>query len=236
MLTNCLVNIAPAARERRRPGAGSGAWRRPGRRAGSAGRTGSRQRILAAAAQEFSARGFAGAGIDRIARRARLNKAMIYYHFAGKQALYEAVLEDLYVAVAGRLGTVAAGPGTPAEKIDTFIEVLAQEVEARRHLLPVILREMAAGGPRLRRQTLEMIGGIFRVVSAIIAEGVRTGAFRPTDPVMAFPTMIGPIVVFRASAPVRARIGRLGIADISANDSRAFVSHLQAVTRRMLSR
>ena len=37
--------------------------------------------ILAAAALEFAERGFAGARVDRIARRARVNKAMLYYHF-----------------------------------------------------------------------------------------------------------------------------------------------------------
>ena len=47
----------------------------------------SRQRLLTAAAAEFAARGFAGASVDRIARAARVNKAMIYYHFRSKAAL-----------------------------------------------------------------------------------------------------------------------------------------------------
>jgi len=38
----------------------------------------SRQRLLAAAAAEFAARGFAGASVERIARAARVNKAMLY--------------------------------------------------------------------------------------------------------------------------------------------------------------
>ena len=63
----------------------------------------SRSRILAAAAAEFSARGFAGAGIDRIARRAGLNKAMIYYHFSSKQALYREILREVYAAFQVRL-------------------------------------------------------------------------------------------------------------------------------------
>ena len=49
-------------------------------------------RILAAAAVEFAARGYAGARVDRIARRARVNKAMLYYHFRSKQGLYRALL------------------------------------------------------------------------------------------------------------------------------------------------
>jgi TetR/AcrR family transcriptional regulator len=52
----------------------------------------SRERILAAALEEFSERGFAGARVDAIARRAGLNKQLISHHFGGKQALYDAVM------------------------------------------------------------------------------------------------------------------------------------------------
>ena len=221
--------------KRARGGEGGGRAPRPAGRVRTKRSPDSRARILDAAAVEFSDRGFAGAGIDRIVRRARVNKAMIYYHFKSKQALYVVVLGELYIAVRERLRAVAAGSLTPEEKIDAFIEALAQEVEARPHFLPMILREMAEGGPRLGRPTFELIGSIFQLVRAIIAEGTRARVFRPTNPVLAVATMIGPIVVFRASAQVRARIGRLGIADISMNDSTALVRHLQTVTRRMLS-
>ncbi|HXT27923.1 MAG TPA: helix-turn-helix domain-containing protein, partial [Vicinamibacterales bacterium] len=52
----------------------------------------SRDRVFAAAAAEFAARGYAGANVDRIARAARLNKAMIYYHFKSKGDLYREIL------------------------------------------------------------------------------------------------------------------------------------------------
>lgn len=42
---------------------------------------------------EFSGKGYAGARIDRIAERAKLNPRMIYHYFGGKQPLYIAVLE-----------------------------------------------------------------------------------------------------------------------------------------------
>ncbi len=51
-----------------------------------------RENILAAALAEFSARGFAGARVDAIARRARINKRMLYYCFGTKQDLYREIL------------------------------------------------------------------------------------------------------------------------------------------------
>ena len=48
-----------------------------------------RARILDAAVAEFSARGLAGARIDRIAEAAAANKRMIYVHFGSKDGLFD---------------------------------------------------------------------------------------------------------------------------------------------------
>lgn len=49
------------------------------------------ERLLDAATEEFAAHGFAGARIDRIARRAGRNKQLLYHHFGNKEALHAAV-------------------------------------------------------------------------------------------------------------------------------------------------
>jgi TetR/AcrR family transcriptional regulator len=51
-----------------------------------------RERILAAALREFSDKGFAGARVDRIARRARVNKRMLYHYFGNKESLFREIL------------------------------------------------------------------------------------------------------------------------------------------------
>src|SRR5438067_8310551 len=50
------------------------------------------QRILQAAFKEFAAKGFAGARVDSIARRASINKRMLYHYFGDKEALFREVL------------------------------------------------------------------------------------------------------------------------------------------------
>src|SRR5437868_4519392 len=55
-----------------------------------------RQKILAAASDEFARKGFAGARVDVIARTSGANKRMIYYYFTSKEGLYSAVLERAY--------------------------------------------------------------------------------------------------------------------------------------------
>ena len=92
----------------------------------------SRQRLVTAAAAEFAARGFAGANVDRIARAARVNKAMIYYHFTSKAALYREILRDMFAAVAVRVTAAAEAARDPEEKVRAFVEAIAIEAEAGR--------------------------------------------------------------------------------------------------------
>lgn len=54
-----------------------------------------RGKIVEAAAQEFAAKGFAGARMDGIARRAKVNKQLLYHYFANKEALFDEIVESV---------------------------------------------------------------------------------------------------------------------------------------------
>src|SRR5712691_4530806 len=110
-------------------------------------------RILDAAAVEFAERGFGGARVDRIARRARVNKAMLYYHFRSKQGLYRALLRRTFTLAADRMRTIAAGDAAPADKIDHIIAGFAELIREQRHVPAIMLREVAEGGAHLDRAT-----------------------------------------------------------------------------------
>ena len=58
-----------------------------------------RQRLLAAARDEFAEFGIAGARVDRIAANSASNKAQIYHYFGSKDALFDAVWESIVVQV-----------------------------------------------------------------------------------------------------------------------------------------
>ena len=199
-------------------------------------RPASRDRILEAASAEFAARGFAAAGVDRIARRARVNKAMIYYHFDNKLALYTAILREVYLPVGDRVVSIAACHVSARAKLDGVVEALVEATGERPLFLPILMRELAEGGRHLGQDTLQLMGRIFGVVSGIIAEGVDQGEFVPMHPALAYFSLLGPLVMFRMSAPVRERMSKLGIAQLPDVDRNRLVNHLQATARRMLAR
>src|SRR6478736_7590694 len=110
--------------------------------------------ILDAAALEFSERGYAGARVDRIARRARVNKAMLYYHFGSKQALYRTLLRNTFGAIASQLQRIAELPLPPARKLDAAVAALAAFIDAHAFFPSIMLREVAEGGSHLDPDTL----------------------------------------------------------------------------------
>src|SRR6266851_3762430 len=59
---------------------------------------GTKKRILAAATEEFTEHGIAGARVDRIAAAANSNKAMLYAYFGNKEQLFEAVFAQMVTA------------------------------------------------------------------------------------------------------------------------------------------
>jgi len=66
--------------------------------------------LLAAATEEFSAKGLAGARVDRIAAAAGVNKERIYQYFGKKDELFDAVLAAEMIRVMTEVPITGSGP------------------------------------------------------------------------------------------------------------------------------
>jgi AcrR family transcriptional regulator len=193
----------------------------------------SRSAIFRAAAHEFAERGYEAAGTDRIAARARVNKAMLYYHFGSKGELYAAVVRDMVGAVGARVRAVADGQGTAEQKLDAWIVALVEEAASRPWFPPIMLRELAARAPHFDATTFHMMNAVLAGVSDVIAQGKREGAFRDVDPLLAHLSIMPPVLIFFARQRVLAgRKLRGGLAEPRQVDQ--FVRHMQASARGML--
>ena len=171
--------------------------------------------------------------MDRIAARARVNKAMIYYHYGSKRGLYVAVLRDMFQQVGARARAIAAGHGAAAEKLDRWIAAIIEEAAARPWFPPMMLREIAAGARHLDPDTLGQMNAIFGSLRDVVSQGQREAAFRQTDPLLTHLTILPPILMFlareRALASGRAARGLFARRRID-----EFVHHMQASVRGML--
>jgi TetR/AcrR family transcriptional regulator len=195
----------------------------------------SRDRLLTAAAREFAAHGYAGANVDRIARAAGLNKAMIYYHFKSKAALYREILRDMFEAVRSRVTAVATSDAAPDDKVRAYVEAVASEAAARPHFPAIWLREIAEGGGHVDGATLNYVRDVLAALASIIAEGCRSGRFQPANPLLVQGGIIAPLMFFLATSRVRRRIERaarpVGVSRISPE---MVVAHIQRLTLAQL--
>jgi AcrR family transcriptional regulator len=122
-ITEAKTKAAPRQRPRRRRPARTG--RPPREFAGEV-----EERILDAAAKVFLERGFEGASVDEIADVARAGKPTIYARFAGKEALFAAVIARLVQQNTGSLQSVAALGSTLQNRLEHLAEAFLRNVLA----------------------------------------------------------------------------------------------------------
>lgn len=126
-----------------------------------------RQRIRAAATEEFAARGIAGARVDRIATNAKANKQAIYAYFGGKQALFTDVLRHA-------MAELAAAEPVDADDLGGFAGRLFDYHRQHPQLLRLLLWEALERGDR---EVSDEAGrtGHYEVKTKVISEGQAAG-------------------------------------------------------------
>lgn len=140
-----------------------------------------RQAILTAALAEFSACGFNGTTIDRIAESANLSKPNVLYYFPSKEAIYLQLLGshlDLWLAP---LRAISAD-GDPKEQIMGYMR---RKLEMSRDFPQesrLFANEVLQGAPHLERIMVVGLRDLVAQKAAIIAGWVAQGRIAAVDP------------------------------------------------------
>lgn len=145
-----------------------------------------RARMLAAAIDEFAARGFKGASMDAIAARTHTTRALINYYFGSKEKLYLAVLEQVYAEIREAEGRLDLDHLQPAEAVRRIVEFTYGYYVAHEGFVRLVVAENQARGRHLRksRAMRTLNRPIIERLSEVIARGQAQGLFRPgIDPV-----------------------------------------------------
>lgn len=143
-----------------------------------------RKQIVDAALEEFASEGFRGATIKRIAKRARLQShALIYWYFASKEDLFQAVLAR-HLPILQLVLDPAPLRDRPPEEVLAHIAraylSMADRPIAQR-LLRLILPEVIRRPEMVDQLGGRLIAGILEFVKAYLAHQVQLGRLRPHD-------------------------------------------------------
>jgi TetR/AcrR family transcriptional regulator len=187
-----------------------------------------RQALLTAGTRLFAERGYEGTPLSAIADRACVNKAMVSYYFGGKRKLYLAIVAATFADMIGRAEELPALRRPAPELLRQLIALIAGTATRRNpHFPAMMLREVLAGGRHLGDETLGYPLRVADVVRRIVERGMREGSFRPVDPLLTHLSLIGGLLFFFATAPLRPRLIATGRLRVKAPDAAEYVKHMQ---------
>lgn len=130
------------------------------------------QRIRAAAIAEFSLHGFRGATTDAIARRAGMTRPQLHYYIAGKEALYEELLQSILDQWAHDSFDHASDD--PAQVLGAYIRDKVRHASENPELARMFGLEMLSGAPNLGKywpRAIQITQGMVDTMERWMAEG-----------------------------------------------------------------
>jgi AcrR family transcriptional regulator len=145
-----------------------------------------RDRLIAAATEVFAGHGYHGTTLDAIGERAGVTKGGVYFHFAGKEELFFAVLDHWRDRRRRQLQVPAPGPGGAAAALRAFLaSYLGFQfgAPAAVHLLRVLATEVRGRfTARLREDDRQELRWLRASLRALLVQGSHDGSLFSEDP------------------------------------------------------
>ena len=166
-----------------------------------------RAEILHSALRAFRARGYHATTLEDIANQLGIRSAALYHYFPDKESILYAChregLAEVERLLAEARARYAAAPQRLAHAIREHVRVMTDTLEGS-----ALALEVSALAPRHRAEVIAERDRYERGLREIVAEGVRSGEFRPVDPKLAAFALLGAINWvarwYRPNGPVRA--------------------------------
>jgi AcrR family transcriptional regulator len=140
-----------------------------------------REKILTAALEVFSSKGFHGTTVDEIAERAELGKGTVYRHFHSKKGLFSELIRskvaELEQAVAGAIDPRA----DVLEFIEAYLRIYFAFFDRNRNLYKVLIQEQSDFGAEVKAL---YIGNILKKVPLLkrkILQATKSGLLKQMD-------------------------------------------------------
>jgi AcrR family transcriptional regulator len=203
-----------------------------GERGASRARAASNARaaIVAAALDLLAERGYGGTSLQGVAERAGIRKSSIFYHFAGKERLVEAVYAECAGPLLAELVQLAADPPSLDQLLSVIdgLLVRASESPARASLCLRLLLDAPLPSPDLleegpRHELLRPLA----IAVTWFERAERVGAIRPVGPTRVLTGLLGGLLFY----PAVVREGGTGILGALDPDATAHASQALAAWR-----
>lgn len=143
-----------------------------------------RERLMQAALASFAERGYDATGVAEICQRAGVSKGAFYYHFASKQALFLALLDQWLAALEREMTRLAAPSAPAAQSLQAKVGLLQQVFRdaSGRLLMYLEFWRQAARDETIWQATVAPFQRYHGLLAGMIEQGIAEGSLRPCDP------------------------------------------------------
>jgi AcrR family transcriptional regulator len=142
-----------------------------------------RAAVLVAARKVFAKNGYHQTSIDDLIEEAGIARGTFYLYFESKRAIFDELLEELFVTLQGSVRRIDVGPAAPPpvsqmnETVDRVLETLLQH----RELASILLREAVGIDADFDRKLADFYGRLEALIMRAVDTGRELGLVRPCE-------------------------------------------------------
>lgn len=154
------------------------------------------ERILTAAAECFSRRGYDATGVADLCATARVSKGAFYHHFPSKQAVFMALLNRWLGILDEQLLAVTQQTASASEALKRIAGMSGMIFETASGQLPMFLEfwNQSAHDPAVWNATIAPYQRYREYFGLLLETGAAEGSIRHTDPKTAGPALMALVI------------------------------------------
>ena len=137
--------------------------------------------ILIAAKEIFQQKGMAGARMQEIADKAKINKALLHYYYRSKQLLFEAVFKSAFSLLAPQLNKVLNDDSDLFEKIRMFTENYVSFVIKHPYLPNFVIQELNKNPEFVQKLRSEKNFPSIEKFKLQVSDAINQGIIKPIE-------------------------------------------------------
>lgn|SRR5487761_5391 len=168
-----------------------------------------RAEILHVADRLFAERGLEGTSTEAITSAAGVNKALLFYYFKSKDALFRAVMQDHLQEFHQRAIAILSERAPARDVLLRYVSMHFDFIAARPYYPALFLRLVMTDAKLASRFTRQYFRPRAHQFAALIRRGVREGSFRPVNSTHAAISLAALIVFYFSAAPMVKNIAHI---------------------------
>lgn len=153
-----------------------------------------RQRILEAAVATFAAKGYNQTGVEDVVRASGTSKGAFYYHFAGKEQLFDELLRRFVERLTADLDHAIRDVHGAARKVEEALGAVLTAFGSDRRLAKILVLDAAGLDPDRSARLMAVRDGFARIVAAHLQTALTEGDVLPLDPQITALVWVGAIL------------------------------------------